>query len=134
MTVSASDLKSKAKCDEKRKTSVHKRKMLRFKGFNTLRPFHKSKIALKKRIACRCNCGWQRGLDSASARIYSFKLSPSAGRRCDVISIKSRSKMAGNRSRKRQSSNTRKEEGPEKRPFLSSSFFDFSFSFFVESS
>ena len=117
MTVSVSDLKSEVKHDEKRETSIHKRKMLRFRGVNRFASLHESKIALTKRIVHPYNCRWQRGLDSASATIYSFKPSPSAGRRCDVISIKSRRKMAEDRSRKRQSNKARKEEGLEKRPF-----------------
>ena len=63
MTVSASDLKSKVKRDEKRETSIHKRKMLRFTGVNRLASFHESKIALTKRVVHPYNCRWQRGLD-----------------------------------------------------------------------
>ena len=38
----------------------------------------------------------KRGLDLASAGICSLKLSSSAGRRCDIISIKSQRKIGGN--------------------------------------
>ena len=62
MTVSASDLKSEVKLDEKRETSIHKRKMLRFRSVNRFAPFHESKILLTKRIFRSYNCRWQRAL------------------------------------------------------------------------
>ena len=81
-------------------------------------PCSKTKIVLKKRIARPSDDRCQRGaliellLENAPLNCH-----PSAGRRHDVISIKSQKKTVGNRLRKRQSNYGRKEEGREKRPF-----------------
>ena len=55
MRVSASDLKSEVKRDEKRETLVHKRKMLGLEVVNTFGHLHSSKITVKKRIVCLYN-------------------------------------------------------------------------------
>ena len=55
MRVSASDLKSEVKLDEKRETLVHKRKMLGLELVNMLGRLHSSKITVKKRIVCCYN-------------------------------------------------------------------------------